>query len=89
MNINRTVNRTMKTNYIAPHSEIITLNVSGDIMDDGYHVMGTSKGTLRSLMWAKHNNWEPVAPDLGDMDDDDNDWDGQTHAPKMKSVWDD
>lgn len=87
MNINRTVNRTMKTNYIAPHSEVITLNVSGDIMD--VPMGGHSKGTHRSLMWAKHNNWEPVAPDLGDMDDDDNDWDGQTHAPKMKSVWDD
>lgn len=86
MRINRTVNKTMKT-YIAPYSEVITLNVSGDIMD--IPMGGNSKGAQAGDSWAKKRNWEPVAPDLGDMNNDDNDWDGQTHAPKMKSVWDD
>lgn len=89
MRINRMFDRTKKSIYVTPRSEVITLNVSGDIMDNNFVIASPHKRAAAEDSWAKKYNWEPVAPDLGDMDDDDNDWDGQTHAPKMKSVWDD
>jgi hypothetical protein len=77
---------THKHFYVAPHSEIITLNVSSDIMDD-YSMITGSKRAKASDSWAKKYKMQPVAPDLGDLNSD-NDWNSQTHTPK-KSVWDD
>jgi hypothetical protein len=88
MRINRMFDRTKKSIYVTPRSEVITLNVSGDIMEN-WGLGNATKRARAEDSWAKKYNWEPVAPDLGDMNNDDNDWDGQTHAPKMKSVWDD
>lgn len=80
---------TKKSIYVAPHSEVITLNVGGDIMEGAMTITSPLKQrTKMGESWAKKYNWEPVAPDLGNISSD-NEWDHQTHTQKIKSVWDD
>lgn len=88
VNINKTAERitTRKSLYVAPCAEVVTLNVTGDIME--YGLIAGSRRAKAGDSWAKRYGLQPVAPDLEGESPDHQDW-GEPQKPEPKSLWDD